>query len=210
MRRVVAPMALVALLLANACGATTPAVGTGAPAPSRRLMTRLEHAGRLEAAVVQVTPDPLGGPTVERGGRLAIERPERVRIDYRDGERVTLRDDGGEWLQPRLQQMLAFDADAAGAVASAWNLLLGHDATLATRVAGARTWRLVPASHADGLPDSVEVELDRAGMPRRMTAWTGEATLTFRISAWRAAAPLGRRGFVLAAPPGYEVIRSGR
>ncbi|MFI5369916.1 MAG: outer membrane lipoprotein carrier protein LolA [Candidatus Eisenbacteria bacterium] len=179
-------------------------------AASRALATRLAASGRAEAALVQVVPDPLGGPADERRGRVAIENPDRVRLDYTNGESVALRGDGGEWLQPRLQQMLVFDAAGAGAANRAWDLLLGRDDSMTVRAAGGSTWRLVPKREQIGLPDSVEVALDPAGLPRRLTAWVGgERTVEFRISGWRFLQSRGRGAFVLAAPRGFEVIRTG-
>ena len=201
---------LVLLVLATA------ASGSAAPAPaptpaSRVLAERLAQAGRMEAALTQVVDDPLGGPASERRGRIAIERPERVRLDYDGGESVTLREDGGEWLQPKLTQMLVFDAAGAGAAATAWDLLLGRDIALQTRPLGPATWRMRPLHPAAGLPDSIEVVLDHEGLPKRLQAWVGgEQTVSFRMSGWHASRPRGRTAFVLQAPPGYEVIRSGR
>jgi hypothetical protein len=142
---------------------------------------------------------------------LALERPDRVRLDYEGGESVTLRRDGGEWLQPRLKQMLVFDSTGAGAAQHAWDLLLGRDGAIAAHAVGAGHWRLRPMHPDPDLPDSVEVTLDSSGLPKRLVTWVqGERSVGFEIAGWRFPHAKGRPGFVLAAPPGYEVIRSGR
>lgn len=177
------------------------------PAPTRVLATRLERSGRIEAMLRQIVPDPLGGPASERQGRLALERPGRIRLDYADGETVTLREDGGEWLQPRLRQMLVFGASGAGAMTTAWDVLLGRTSASDVRSVGPSRWRMRPAQAGAGLPDSIEVELDGAGLPRRMIAWTGgESSVEFRLANWRSTRARGRAGFALVAPRGFEVI----
>lgn len=208
MRRATFVAAVMAPML---CALMAQAAAPARPTPaSRALAARLAEAGRMEAALVQVVPDPLGGPAAERRGQVAIEQPRSVRLDYRDGESVTLREDGGEWLQPRLEQMLVFDAAGAGAAASAWDLLLGRDDALRARAVGPDRWRLHPLRPAPGLPDSVEVRLDAAGLPERLVAWVGgEATVEFRMSGWRSRQARGRAAFVLSAPKGFEVIGPG-
>jgi hypothetical protein len=195
--------------LAQLAGATPSPGATPTPA-SRALVNRMGATGRAEASLIQRVPDPLGGPGAERRGRLALERPDRVRLDYEGGESVTLRRDGGEWLQPRLTQMLVFDSTGAGAAQSAWDLLLGRDDAIAAHAVGAGRWRLRPMHPDPDLPDSVEIVLDPNGLPKRLVSWVaGERSLEFEISGWRFPHAKGRPDFVLKAPPGYEVIRSG-
>jgi hypothetical protein len=191
--------------------AAPPAARAAAPtAASRTLVSRMSAGGRAEASLTQRVPDPLGGMAVERHGKLALERPDRVRLDYQGGESVTLRRDGGEWLEPRLTQMLVFDSTEAGAAQRAWNLLLGRDDAIAQHAAGPGRWRLRPIHPDPALPDSVEVALDPAGLPKQLVCWVGgERSVEFQISGWRFPRAKGRSAFVLTAPPGYEVIRSG-
>lgn len=195
--------------LAALAGAT-PSTGATPTAASRTLAHRMSATGRAEANLIQRVPDPLGGPAAERHGRLALERPDRMRLDYEGGESVTLRRDGGEWLQPRLTQMLVFDSTGAGAAQHAWDLLLGRDDAVAERAVGAARWRLRPIHPDPDLPDSVEITLGPDGLPKRLVTWVqGERSVEFEISGWRFPRAKGRPGFVLAAPHGYEVIRSG-
>jgi len=199
--------------LAVAVALVGPGARAHAAAPtaaSRVLAARMSATGRAEATLLQRVPDPLGGPAAERRARLALERPDRVRLDYEGGESVTLRRDGGEWLEPRLTQMLVFDSTGAGAAQRAWDLLLGRDDAIAEHPAGAGRWRLRPIRPDPALPDSVEIALDAAGLPEQLVCWAGgERSVEFRISGWRFPRAKGRADFVLVAPHGYEVIPAG-
>jgi hypothetical protein len=199
-----APVVALVLLLAAASRAATPTMA------SRALAARMGATGRAEANLTQRVPDPLGGPAAERRGKLALERPDRVRLDYEGGESVTLRRDGGEWLEPRLTQMLIFDSTGVGAAQRAWNLLLGRDDEIAEHANGPQRWRLRPIHPEPEFPDSIEIVLDTAGLPKQLVSWVGgERSVEFQISGWRFPRAKGRPAFVLEAPAGYEVIRAG-
>ena len=182
------------------------------PPPTRTLLAKLEHAGRAEASVVQEMADPLGGPPQRRSGRLSLERPDFARLDFREpSESVTLRGDGGEWLQPQLHQMLTFGPAGTGPSTRAWDLLLGRSVHgLTTAAVGPRRWRMRSTGEVKGLPDSVEVTLDSAGLPVSLTAWLDDTQrVSYQMSGWHFSTPKGRAAFVLVAPKGYEIIGTG-
>lgn len=205
-----------ALSLALAAGAMLAAPagaasGTAGATPerlaaTRALLDRLHASGRAEAAVRTIRPDPLGEGTRVVTGRLALEPPRFARLDLSTGERLTLRADGGDWLQPAARQLVRAGARSAGAALAWWDVLLesGHE-RFRERAAGRRTFVLTPADSeaagptrvtlgADGLPSAIEVE-DAAG-----------ERVTWRLSGWRFVRPRGRAAFVLEAPPGVDVV----
>src|SRR5204862_7434876 len=131
---------------------------------ARALGTRLRASGRAECAFVRVATDPLSGHAVQARGRLALELPDRARLDFpATGERITLRGDGGEWLQPRLRQLVVFGPERASQARRWWQLLIDGSAPgiEVTR----RGRRLLLHSAAGAGPDSASLELDAAGMP---------------------------------------------
>mgnify|MGYP001195749181 CR=1 FL=1 len=103
--RVVAILAL-ALALAPAGAGLAAGKPAAKPTPAtlastRTLVAKLAGSGRGEARVTVSRGDPLGGPDRVDEGRLALEPPDRVRLDFgATGERIALRGDGGEWVQP--------------------------------------------------------------------------------------------------------------
>jgi hypothetical protein len=106
--------------------------------------------------------------------------------------------------------MLVFDSSGVGAAQRAWDLLLGRSDAVAERAAGPGRWRLRPIHSDPALPDSVEITLDPSGLPKQLVCWVAaERSLEFSLSGWRFPRAKGRAAFVLKAPAGYEVIRSG-
>lgn len=119
----VAPVLALVLALEGAAPSEQP----GAPPdPARALAARLRERGRAEAVVSCISTDPLSGATRRARGRLALEPPDRARLDFvATGERITLRRDGGEWLQPATRQLLLLPAGRAAAALRWWAVLLG-------------------------------------------------------------------------------------
>lgn len=205
---------LLAVLAGTAASPAPPEAGGEAPPPqaAREFARRLAAAGRAEASLTRRFTDPLGGEEVVMHGRLALEPPDRARIEFDEtGERVTLRGDGGEWLQPQLEQMLTFGESGAMGALRWWTLFggaAGHRA--GERRIGPREWVItMPASGVAG--DSARVALDPAGLPRRIViVEEAGAPVTYTLERWTFTKPRGRRAFVLEAPEGYEVFELGR
>ena len=136
---------------------------------SRALVEQLRRAGRAEATLDWSIMGALGEPSPQRG-QLALEPPSFARLDVpRTGERVTLRPDGGEWLQPQLHQMIRLSPRHSGAAMRWWRLLAGGEGARERKLGPSR-YRLVDdetwSSVDDGVvvpPRSAAVVLDEAG-----------------------------------------------
>ncbi|HVP13898.1 MAG TPA: hypothetical protein VMS88_00060 [Terriglobales bacterium] len=173
---------------------------------TRALVTRLESSGRAEAVVRLARRDPLSGRTSTLSGRLALELPGCARLDLSDGEAMTLRPDGGDWLQPATRQLIHGGVRAVAGLLTWWGALLDTSGAefRETKVAGSG-YRL--KSRAFGEELSQRVDLGANGLPRRVVAaLSPEDSLEYRISSWRFTHPRGRDAFVLQAPRGYEVV----
>lgn len=178
------------------------------PEASRTFVQELRKAGRAEAPITRHFDHPLTGKPVTMHGRIVLEPPDRARIEFEEtGEVVTLRRDGGEWLQPQLEQMVRFDAARAMA-ALRWWALFGRvsDARFEERRAGPREWVLRIAGDGAGR-DSARVVLNAKNLPGsvEITEETG-GRVRYEIGAWRFTRARGERGFRLSAPQGYEVF----
>jgi hypothetical protein len=202
-----AAWAAAALLVITALAAAKSAPSAArAPEVSRALAGKLQAGRRAEVAFKERLSDPMAG-TLERGGRLMIEAPALVRMEYAEGDVLTLRPDGGEWLQPALGQMLRFGA-AGQEVARVWRMLLGTAGEgVSERRRSTRSWVLVPSS--SGVADSAWVDLDAAGLPARLTVFTGDdSNVEYRFTGWRFVAPRGKAAFTVQAPKGIQVIEA--
>ncbi|HTO90915.1 MAG TPA: hypothetical protein VMJ70_07275 [Candidatus Sulfotelmatobacter sp.] len=201
-----AMLAMLGVLAARpmACAAANAPI----PASARALAAKLGGGHRAEADVAYALPDPLGGPARSIRGRLALESPDRVRLDFATtGESVTLRADGGEWLQPANRQLVRIPADRALAVLS-WGrtLLPTSGASFREDSLAPRRFRLTPlAAEAQGM--EVLVELDAHGLPRQLTVLAPDSSRTaYHLSNWRFVAARGRTAYALSAPPGFDVV----
>lgn len=173
---------------------------------NRALARRLRQQGRAEATVRYTVTDPARGEPIRAAGRLALERPGFARLDLDTGERLTLREDGGDWLQPGTRQLVRAGARSAGGVLAWWGILLDGDVTRFREAKlGARHF-VVRARDAGGESDGQHVWLDAAGLPARVEVRDGDVTRSFRLSAWRFTRPRGRTAFVLDAPSGWETV----
>src|SRR5580765_6632827 len=185
----------------------TTAHAAAAPTSSRALSAKLAKSGRAEAKFVEQVVDPLGEPR-QRAGSVALESGQRVRLDYGAGEALTLRPDGGEWIQPDLGQLIRL-GPAGSEVTRIWQLLVGGGgAGLAERPRGKGKWTLIPAA-GDAVADSAHVDLDAAGLPARLAVFIGpEQTIEYRFQTWRFSKARGRSAFVLTPKPGMSVIEA--
>jgi hypothetical protein len=203
---------MLATLLAaigSAAAATSEAAGPGSrttPVATRGLSERLQRHGRADARLTQTVV--AAGETLRSDrGRLALEPPDRLRLDFTSGERVTLRGDGGEWLQPQLEQLLVFRPEQSQTVVGLWRAFLGGGGSAyGERALGSRRYRLVAREPAAGEPDSLEVTLGRDGLPARVEAWAGDQRWVLALRGWAFARPRGAEAFRLRAPAGYSVF----
>lgn len=194
-----------------------------APAPARALeATRalsagLARTGRAEATLSWSVPAPPGRAAAALRGVLAIEPPELARLDIAaTGERITLRADGGEWLQPQLQQFVKLDVRHSVAAMRWWRLLAGVKPAAGARTAvapceerrhGAGHYRLVVPATPWAEADSADVWLDARGLPNRLELADGMGGRSvYRMSGWRFVRAKGVSAFKLIAPPGVETV----
>jgi hypothetical protein len=199
-----APACVLALVLAVAPWSR--AVESRGLASTRALMRGLASAGRAEAVIRLVRQDPLSGRTTTLSGRLALELPGRARLDLGDGEIMTLRPDGGDWLQPATRQVIRGGARTVAGLLTWWGALLDTSgAAFREMKVGPSGYRLESREGGEAL--SQRVDLGANGLPRRVVAaLSPEDSIEYRISSWRFTHPRGRDAFVLRAPPGYEVV----
>ena len=185
-------------LLAGAILAVLPAMADAAPLQSTRaLAAELKRAGRAEVTLTWNIGDAGDG---RLSGTLALEPPSLARLEVgATGEKVTLRADGGEWLQPALGQMVKLSPEHSGAAMRWWRLLAGGEPAR-ERALGRGGYRLVVGTGADA--DSAQVWLDARGLPQRLVLDVG----TYALSGWRFTRARGASAFRITAPPGVEVV----
>lgn len=198
MRHVVAVALALALLSANPAHA--------AEAKGLKLGARLRAGGRADCSFVRVATDPFTHQPVRTRGKLSLELPDRARLEFpASGERITLRSDGGEWLQPRLRQMIVFREAQAGGARRWWQLLMdGHAAGIELVSQRGRVLRLRSTGGAG--PDSARLEIDGRGMPQRLVVPDSGGELEYRFSGWSFGTPRGAGAFTQRAPADYERV----
>jgi hypothetical protein len=174
---------------------------------TRALIRRLHAAGRAVADVRATVADPLTGKTSTLRGTLALELPHAARLDFSTGERLTLRQNGGEWLQPELRQLIQAGPQSTGAILDWWGVLLEQSRARFSEIAlGARAYRVQSRDDGDGIAQRISLGAD--GLPAQIELETsGEAPRSYRLSGWRFTRPRGAAAFILVAPAGYDVVR---
>ena len=195
----------------GAADARSAPAARGAPAANRSALEpffrRLAASGRAEVRLEREALDDAEGEPPTRG-RAVLEPPDRARLEFdRTGERVTLRSDGGEWLQPRLRQCVRLGAERARSALGWWDLLLGRErgTFFERRLDHGRVLIVRAAPGTAG--DSAWVTLGARGDPARLEVHPLDgAREIFRLARWRFSAPRGRADFVIAAPQGYEIV----
>ena len=200
--------ALVAMLALPAARAP------GAPAgetleSARGLAARLRGAGRAEAQVERRALDAFTGKGRTTRGRIALEPPDRALLEFpASGERVALRGDGGEWLQPGLGQMLRLGPENAAAARRWWELLLpGAGQRFTERRLGPGRFAVVRRGDDSPGADTAWVTLDSQGLPARLEYRVpGADRIEYRMSAWRFPRARGRAAFVIAAPDSLQIV----
>jgi len=178
------------------------------PLVTGRALSRALAGGRSgEAAVSYALANPLGGTARTIRGRVRVESPDRVRIDFvTTGEKITLRADGGEWLQPATRQLIRIPADRATGALRWWRLLLpGSGETFHEDSLGDHRYRLTPLGSDTGV--TVTARLDLQGFPAELIVeGMGESAVTYRLSGWRFGPARGASAYRIAAPAGYETV----
>lgn len=196
-----------AAALVSVLALSVPAGGaTARPLESTRaLLARLARSGRAEATVALRREDPVSGGMRTWRGTLALERPGFARLDFpATGEHLTLRNDGGDWLQPGPRQLLRAGPQSAGAAMRWWAALLDTGGVFREEPLGNRGYRVLPR---DGGGPAQRVWLGPDGLPSRLEVTTEAGEVQrYELARWRFSRPRGRRAFVLSAPPGYETV----
>ncbi len=189
-------------------GATTPAAADGL-ASARAFARRLLANGRAAATIERRALDPVTGLARSARGRLTLELPDRALLEFpATGERIALRSDGGEWLQPALQQMLRLGPRSAAAGLRWWELLLpGDGSRFVERALSARRYAVVSPSTEDFAADTAWVSLDAQGLPAELEYRdSSDSRVSYRFSGWRFQRPRGRSSFLLVPPEGVRVV----
>jgi outer membrane lipoprotein-sorting protein len=196
-----------AVLVALAASAT--AFAAPAPLATARALSAAMAGGRSgEAQVMYTLADPLGGPARTVRGRVRVEAPDRVRLDFpAGGERIAIRSDGGEWLQPASRQLLRIPADRALSALQWWRVLLpGSRESFREDSLGGRRYSLAPLD-ADAGPVRIVVRLDARGFPAELqVSGMTDETVTYRLSGWKFGPGRGAAAYRLSAPAGYETV----
>ena len=148
-------------------GWTLAQAGPAGPAATRSLVARLKETGRVEVRLSISNP---GAEDRPRRGTLSLEPPDRVRLDFPEtGERIALRADGGEWLQPAARQLILLKPGHLEAMRGLWGLFLHpEDARYVERRVAPRRFVLTRRSAEVELSDSVTILLGADGLPRRL------------------------------------------
>jgi len=215
------------LALALSIGGASVANAGAGPAPAshpalvstRALVAKLAKSGRGEVPVTVSRGDPLGGPDHVDEGRLSLEPPNRVRLDFAaTGERIALRGDGGEWVQPQARQMVKIRREQAGLAAWLWEVFLagGADAFVeqaavsqaaGSQAAGERRYTLEPRDREAGLPGRISIQIDASGLPLEVRFTDTDGTeAKYRFHAWSFRSARGAKAFTLSAPHGYATV----
>ena len=175
-------------------------------ASSRALIAGLRSSGRAEATLQLSRLDPLSGRTNVVRGRLVLELPRFARLELEDGQRLTLREDGGDWLQPATRQLVRAGSRSAAGALVWWGALLAPQATgVQERKVGARQYVLTRPGAGETLVQRIELGAD--GLPRGLTVETSPGErVEYRLTRWRFVRSRGLADFVLEAPAGFEVV----
>jgi len=168
----------------------------------------MRGAGRAEVRIERRTFDVAAGAERMVRGRVALEPPALARVDFDGGESVTLREDGGEWLQPTLRQLVRLGPSRARSALGWCDVLLGPQTggIVQRDLKDGRVLLLRPAE-GGGATDSAWATLDSSGQPSSLDFRAAEGELEHvRLRHWTMLAARGRDAFVLPASRGFEVI----
>ena len=189
---------------------TTPSASNGtvgALESARALSAGLKRTGRAEVTLTWDVAGVTGGPAQRMKGALAVEPPDRARLDVAGtGERITLREDGGEWFQPKVHQLMILKPRHSVGAMRWWRLLAGGTGA-SERKLGEKRYRLVVAATPTADADSADVSLGAGGLPDRLELDDGAGGhLIYRLSGWKFTPARGAAAFRITAPPGTETV----
>ena len=181
------------------------AAATSASSPAATFADKLRRSGRAETRIERQAADPMSGEKHVEKGKLVLELPDRVSITFsRTGERLTLRGDGGEWLQPPLKQMITLDSTRAAAARRWWRLLVSGDAQgLDVQRRSAKNYDIVWSGNGD--PLHVGLELGSSNLPSRLQYEEAGGQVSYHFLGWAFGARRGAAEFRQKAPAGYTV-----
>lgn len=205
MRRAALAVAALALVCAEFPAPRADAAARNLTA-SRTFVAKLEASGRASARFELLQSDPFGGRPRRQSGTLALEPPDRARLDFEGGESLAMRSEGGEWLQPALGQLLRMGPDQAAAARRWWSLLLpgGGEGFVEKPLARNRVL-VIAEGGADADSAWVTLGADRLPAALRFRALDGEfAEVRFRR--WTFVKARGRAAFTIPAPAGITVV----
>lgn len=192
-------------LVAVALAALATSASAAESVVRRKLHEKLRGSGRAEVALRVTRPDPLGGNARVLHATLALEPPNRARLEIAaSGEKLTMRADGGEWLQPRAKQVLKLRPEHGALALQWWQALLDPGVSWSERRLADGRWRVVIRGEG-GDADSTDVTMGADGLPSRLER-TGESGGSYRLSGWRFVRARGEASFRLAVPPGFEAV----
>jgi hypothetical protein len=187
---------------ASAAPAAPPAGHESRLAP---FFARVRNAGRAEVQIERRAFDPAAAREHVTRGRVALEPPQRARVDFDGGEAVTLREDGGEWLQPQLRQLVRLSAARARSALGWCDLLIGPERGIVQRDLPDGRVLLVRRDEAES--DSAWVTLDTRGLPEQLAFRAGaDEAERVKLKGWSFRAPRGLAAFRLAPPHDFEVV----
>jgi hypothetical protein len=199
-----------ALALLAGLTAFAPAARGSAPLEAAKaLAERLGGTGRAEAQLERRALDAFTGKWRSSRGRVALEPPDRALLEFpATGERVALRGDGGEWLQPGLGQMLRLGPANAAAARRWWELLLpGAGDRFVEQRLGPGQFAVVRRSEGAGDADTARVTLDAQGLPAQLEyRMPGADRVEYRMRAWKFPRARGRAAFVIHPPDSLQIV----
>jgi len=210
-RAVPAVVAAFALGLCSLAAAPPGAPAKSQPAgvleSTRALLAGIQRTGRAEVTLDWDVAGLAGGSPQKMRGALAVEPPDRARLDVaHTGERITLRADGGEWLQPAVHQLMILKPRHSVGAMSWWRVLAGGSGATERKLAAGR-YRLVVAGTPTSDADSADVSLGAGGLPARLELDNGTGSRTvYRLSGWKFTPARGASAFRITAPPGTETV----
>jgi len=174
---------------------------------SRELLAALRTQGRAEATLRYTVAGLPGEPAAAIRATLALEPPDRARLDVRTtGETIVVRADGGEWLDPAGGQLVRLSSGRVAPALRWWRVLLGGAGPVRERRdSPGRFWLVLPAQ-GTAPADSALVQLDARGLPARLELPGSDGPTLLRLSDWRFLRAKGRAAFTLTAPPGVVEV----
>ena len=182
-------------------------VAAGALESTRALAAGLKRTGRAEVTLAWEVAGMSGGAPQRMRGALAVEPPDLARLDVAGtGERITLREDGGEWLQPAVHQLVILKPRHSVGAMRWWRLLAGGTGA-SERKLGTGRYRLVVVRSPTADADSADVSLGAGGLPDRLELDDGAGGhLVYRLTGWKFTPARGAAAFRIVAPPGTETV----